>query len=448
MLHESKSVALSKIFAYVSPDCSSQNVWAFIRSEPMKKLCEKYIIQCQMDVRTPLNDTTTLAALIGRGIALQYCFEQIEQNLELLQLQESYNHLNVLHILIRHKQLTFVEALYRKHGSFVREMFEVEENDSAYELLRQLTYNKEEQGVAFVLEHHRAVYTKDMAKLRQFTVMQHGCGYSTHGKVLEIIVEAVPELREDIDTIKQNNASQELNFYEDLRQLRERFTKTVTRLEANGKRLGDYLDHTQRTFLHAAVSWCDKGLVEKLLARNMDVMRLDANGCLPIHLVHRYESIFQLLLNKNEAAQLAYVKESGHNLLHISCRNGLHGTVLKQLVDHGMDVNGPTPDGVLPLALASCCATVTFLLDNGARLDLLNGGMLASNLSYMNYCAAIELIPRLMHLSWFRDCAHIYLTWMIGTKGRDFFSCSNQSFLESHPDIRRLLFDSLYQHSK
>ncbi|XP_050072779.1 uncharacterized protein LOC126560872 [Anopheles maculipalpis] len=446
-LRESKSVALSRLFTFESPDCKSQNVWSFVRSNAMKKLSEKYIRLCEMDVRTPLHDTTTLAVLIGREIALTYCFEQIEQNLELLQLQESYNHFNILHVLIRHKQLSFVEALYQKHGAFVKEMFEVVE--TAYDLLRILIYNKEEHGLSFVFKHHRDFYTKDMDKLRQIVITHLDGTNPSHGNLFEIIKEAVPELREDVDTLKQSKNSQENDFYEDLRQLRDHFTKTLTRLETNGKRLDDYLDQNRRTFLHGAVSWGAKDLVAKLLAHNMDVMKLDANGCLPIHLVYRHESMFLLLLSKNESAQLAYVKpNSGYNLLHISCRNGLHGEALKQLIDYGMDVNGPTSDGELPLSLAACCATVTFLLENGARIDLLNEDLLSRNLNYMHNCAAIALIPRLTHLPWFRKCAHLYLVWMIDTQSRYFFSYSNQEFLEEHPNIRRLLFDSLYEHSK
>uniref|UniRef100_A0A182WAJ2 Uncharacterized protein n=1 Tax=Anopheles minimus TaxID=112268 RepID=A0A182WAJ2_9DIPT len=448
-LHESKSVALSKLFTYESTEYTSLNVWHCVRSVPMKKLCEKYIRECKMDVRTPLCDGTTLGVLIGRDIALQYCFEQIEQDLTLLQLQDNCGKLNILHHLIRCKHLAFVEALYRKHGSFVTEMFEVQEpeNYAAFELLRMLMYNTDEQGVSFVLKNHRQFYTTDMVRLRQVTVQQHNCSNPSYDKLLKVIVEAIPDLRENIEPDKLN-VLQQRDFYDDLRNLRAHFVKTVTKLEIDGKRLDDYLDSNRRTYLHAAVSWSDKSLVEKLLARDMDVMKLDDNGCLPIHLVYRSESMFDMLLRKNKSAQLSYVNEAGHNLLHICSKNGIYGRVLEQLIEHGMDVNGSTPDGQIPLSLASCCATVTFLLDHGARIDLLNGDLLSRSLNHMNYCAAIALIPRLTHLPWFRQCAHMYLTWMIGEQTRDFFSCSNQKFLEKHPDIRRLLFDSLYEHSK
>ncbi|XP_053666097.1 uncharacterized protein LOC128715241 [Anopheles marshallii] len=449
-LHEPRSVALSRIFLCEFAEDSTVNVWNFVRSVPMKKLCEKYIRDCQLDVRIRLRDTTTLSALISRDIALQYCFEQIEQDLTLLQLQDNFEKFNILHNLIRCKHLAFVEALYRKHSTFVKAMFEVQEpeNDAPFKLLRLLMYNSDEQGIQFVLKYHCDFYRKDMTKLREVTVQQQNCSKPSHGKVLEVIAEALPELREDIESIKLKNNSPQRDFYEDLRNLCDHFAKTVTKLEANGKRLDDYLDTNRKTFLHAAVSWSNKSLIENLLSRNMDVMKLDDNGCLPIHLVYRSESIFEMLLRRNEMAQLSYINEAGYNLLHISCRNGLHGTILEPLVEHGMDVNGPTPDGQLPLSLASCCATITFLLDRGARVDLLNGDLLSSNLNHMHYCAAIVLIPRLIHLPWFRQYAHMYLPWMLGEQSRYCFSSSTGKFLETYPDIRRLLFDSLYEHSK
>uniref|UniRef100_A0A182PGF9 SOCS box domain-containing protein n=1 Tax=Anopheles epiroticus TaxID=199890 RepID=A0A182PGF9_9DIPT len=158
-----------------------------------------------------------------------------------------------------------------------------------------------------------------------------------------------------------------------------------------------------------------------------------------------YDSMFRLLLERNEQEQLAYVNPAGYNLLHIGCKNGLHGDALERLIEHGMDVNGPAPDGQLPLSLAACCGTVKFLLAHGAHIELLNGELLAASLNHMHYCAAHRIILRVAQLPWFRECAHMYLPWMV--TNRD-ISERNQDFLEEHPHIRRFLFDCLYEHSK
>uniref|UniRef100_A0A6E8VLX4 Uncharacterized protein n=1 Tax=Anopheles coluzzii TaxID=1518534 RepID=A0A6E8VLX4_ANOCL len=451
-LRETKPVALSRILCYESKDCPSLHFWNFVRSSPMKKLCAKYIGECGMELHTRLaDDTIVLAVLIARGIALEYCFEQIEQNLTLLEWQDHYSRLNILHLLIRWKQLTFVEALYSRHGALVKDLFELEEPDRdvpAYELLRQLLHNADGQGILFVVKHHRAFYLKDMEKLRQAVVIQHHSPNPSYDKALDVLGEKLPELREHIEANKKQQNIKESDFYDHLRSLCDSFKKTVLKLETDGKKLDDYLDSNGRTFLHVAASWGNKTLVERLLVRNMDVMALDDKGALPIHWVYRCESIFEMFLERNVPAQLAYVNPAGYNLLHICCKNGLHGDTLKVLLEHGMDVNGAAPDGQLPLSLASCCGTVSFLLEHGARIDLLNEELVTGSLRHMHYCAAIALIKRVADAPWFRKCAHIYLPWLVGDQSRHSFAWTSEEFLQKHPDIRRLLFDSLYEHSK
>uniref|UniRef100_A0A182QFA6 Uncharacterized protein n=1 Tax=Anopheles farauti TaxID=69004 RepID=A0A182QFA6_9DIPT len=445
---ESKMVALGKIFHYEPEMDKYITFWNFAKPVPVKKVCESFINEHGIDLTAQLPETTTLDALISNGIALSYCFEQIGKHLNLLRLQGKYSKLNILHTLIRGKHLTFVKELYDKHEPLMVEIFEVKDSEGApaFELLRLLLHNAYEEGIIFVLEHHREFYMTDKQKLLK-AVMQYNLSKISYEKFYLVFLKTVPELREEVDIAKCSNTPPDDIFYNDLRGLRERFTGTVSRLEANGKQLDDYLGCDRRTFLHVAVTWRDKSLVEKLLDHGMDVMKLDNEGRLPIHLVDRFESLFELLLSKNESAQLSYVNPAGHNLLHISCKNGLRGSALEKLLAHGMDVNGPTPDGQLPLSLASCCGTVTFLLEHGARLELLNGDLLERSLNHMHYCAAMVLIPQLAHLPWFRECAHIYLPWFVGHHNRDFFS-GNQSFLEQHPDSRRLLFDCLCEKRK
>ncbi|XP_053674554.1 ankyrin-3-like [Anopheles nili] len=449
-LRETEMQALTRALRFVSEEYKFTNVWTFIGSVPMKKLLSKYIKQSGLDLCAPAGETTNLAAMINKGIALDYCFAQIEQHLELLQLR-AHEEL-ILHTLIRSRQLTFVKALYKKHGPLVKKLFEAEspEHRPAFELLRLLVYNTDIDGLRFVLEHHREFYAKNVAKVRSVSVRQHHPKKAAYEKVYDLLVEAFPELHPSADDeVKQlHDSLQHEEFYNELRSLRDNFKKTVTRLEQGGKRLDEYLDCDHRTFLHVAASWGDKTLVEKLLNHGMDVMKPDSNNALPIHLVARCESIFSMLLAQNEQGQLSWELEEGYNLLHLSCKKGIYGDGLERLLELGLDVNAAAADGQLPLSLASCCGTVTFLLDHGARVELLNEDLLSSSLQHMQYCAASVLLPKVFQLEWFRKCAHQYLPWMVGSQNRDFFSCSNQRFLEEHPDIRRLLFDSLYEHSR
>ncbi|XP_058122637.1 uncharacterized protein LOC131293842 [Anopheles ziemanni] len=446
---ETKSQAITNIFRFDSKDYSYISVWTFASSVPMRDLCSKYVLQGEFDLRTKIESSSLLGIFITRSIALDYCMQKIEEDLDLLRLEGSHNRENVLQKLIRCKRLTFVKDLYEKHGSLMKEIFETEdpEHKPAFELLAILVQNMDEHGLLFVLENHRDYYVRHMDYLIKATFKLSSLKKTAHTKLAEIIAKIIPEALIKLDEIKNTPDSKQNDFYDMIRDLRESFGKTVTRLEADGKSLEDYLDGNGRTFLHAAVDWSEKYLVEKLLARNFSVMHKDANGCLPIQLA-RNESIFEMLLAKNEPAQLDCVNETGYNLLHVSCRNGLRGAALEKLLEHGMDVNEPAPDGNLPLSLASCCGTVRFLLNQGARIELLNDNFFSERLPTMQYCALWEFLPRIFQLDQFKSCAHLLLPSMVGRLNRDFFYCDHERYLEQHKDIRRVLFDSLFEHSK
>uniref|UniRef100_A0A240PNW2 Ion transport domain-containing protein n=1 Tax=Anopheles atroparvus TaxID=41427 RepID=A0A240PNW2_ANOAO len=465
---ETKLHALSQIFRYDAAEYKYISIWSFANSAPMKKLCSKYIILGQFDLRTRFEGSTLLGTCIERGIALDYCLQEIEADLDLLRMEEDHTGTNVLHKLIRCKRLSFVNDLYSKHESVVKEIFEIENSvyKPAFDLLEILVQNMDEDGLVFVLEQHRDYYLKDKEHLVNLTIKKPCMNKAAHERLCEITIRKIPQLEATLadwhnsSDWQDNGKFRYLTFighekinprmsiiaaFNDLvLNLRDSFTKTIEQLEANDRRLDDYVDSNGRTLLHAAVDFCAEALVKKLLARHFDVKKKDAKGCLPIHLVRRSESIFEMLLAENETGQLEYINDAGYNLLHISCKNGLSGAPLEKLLEHGMDVNDTAPDGHLPLSLASCCGTVRFLVNHGARVELLNEHLFSDRLPNMNYCAVWELIPHIATADWFKSCAHLLLPWMVGNEIRE---RSNERDLEKHEDIRRVIFDSFYQHS-
>ncbi|XP_058064811.1 uncharacterized protein LOC131214457 [Anopheles bellator] len=448
---ETETQAFNKIFPRLS---EYSNSWHLIRSPPMKKLFTKYTKQYKLDLKAQCGETTLLATLIHAGVALDYCFEAIRNDLELLRLQDN-GRITVLHYLIIYKHTKFVAQLYRDHGTFVRDVFETDDPDlrPGNLLLRLLLQpsTTDEAGVTFVLQHHREFFARDIDQLRKSTVEMYWFREIVSSRAVEVLANAIPELNNMISEViklKQANDEGKHVFYEDVRALSNNFTKTVERLESNGKLLEEYLDKDGRTLFHVAVDWNDRRLVERLLERKFDLLQRDAKGCLPIHYA-RSESIFELLLAKDEEGQLTSVTDEGYNLLQNACTKGFRGSdVMEKLLNSGMDVNEPATNGQLPLSLAGCCGTVSFLLKHGARPELLNEKLLESSFNNMRYCSAWQLIPRIAHFDWFRKIAHKFMPWMVGGQNRDFFSCSNERELEKYDDIRRLLFDSLYEHSK
>uniref|UniRef100_A0A2M4AAC6 Putative ankyrin n=1 Tax=Anopheles triannulatus TaxID=58253 RepID=A0A2M4AAC6_9DIPT len=453
--HETDTRAFNQIFFYRDPDeWSGDHIWYHVRSPPIKELCAKFAKQYQLDVTVKLPHTIVLEYLVRQGLLLDYCYETIRNNLSLLSLCAGYDELSILHRLIVSKRLEFVEELYRDHGEIVKRIFEAETNH-AYLTMRFVVQQADEPGLTFILKHHGEYFVRDVEKLRESTVGMYFFKELRQKKscFVDFLMESIPELQKAINEAKNaKKQTYELDneFYDLFQKLSKNFPKTVEQLEADGKALVEYRNGTdQRSFLHFAADHGDLVLLERLLKRDFDVLLRDRNSFLPIHL-SRQESTFELLLSQDESAQLQYLTEQGYNLLHVCCQRGFRGSdVLQRLCDSGIDVNGAAPDGHLPLSLACCCGTVRFLLKHGARVDLLNDQLVeAALLSNMRYCAAWELLPHIAHLDWFGKIAHRYLPWMVGSQNRDSFSCSNEQKLTEHEDIRRILFDSLYKHSR
>uniref|UniRef100_A0A2M4CGC8 Putative ankyrin n=1 Tax=Anopheles darlingi TaxID=43151 RepID=A0A2M4CGC8_ANODA len=455
---ETDSQAFNEMFCY-RPDSeyAYDHLWYYVRSPAMKKLCAKYAEQYQLDLSSHLNDTIVLEYLIREGLFLDYCYKTIRNDLSLLRVCGRNDELTMLHTLILSKRLAFVKELYRDHGEIVKSIFEVDsrEPSQAHVAMRYLVQEADEVGLQFVLEHHREYYVRNVDKLQESTVDMFVFKdlLQKSSRIVDLLQQTFPELRDAI-SIAKNDKKQayELDneFYDLFDRLRNSFLATVEHLEAHGKQLEQYRDETDhRSFLHVAASYGDLALVRHLLERTgCDVLQPDRQSLLPIHLTDE-ESVFELLLAKNESAQLAYLTEQGYNLLHVCCQRGLREPrALQRLCANGFDVNAAAPDGQLPLSLASCCTMVRFLLEHGAQVELLNEQLVEDNLSTMRYCAVWELLPHIIHLDWFNRIAHRYLPWMVGSKTRDSFSCSNEDELTVHDDIRRILFDSLYKHSR
>ncbi|XP_049546822.1 uncharacterized protein LOC125957858 [Anopheles darlingi] len=451
---ETDSQAFNQIFFYRAPeDWSGEHIWHHVRSQPIKQLCAKYAEQYKLDVTVELPGTILLGYLVCEGLLFNYCFEAIRNDFSLLRLCGGYDELPILHSLIVRKRLKFAEKLYRDHGEIVKGIFEAEPNQ-AYSTMRYVMQLADESGLQFILKHHREYFLRDVDKLLESTVGMNFFKELRHKspRFVDFLMEVIPEFQNAINEAKSaKKETYELdNDFNDLfEKLRNSFAKTVEQLEADGKVLEEYRDGSdQRSFLHAAANYGDLTLMERLLERNFDVLVRDRNSLLPIHLTYQ-ESAFEMLLAKNESAQLQYLTEERYNLLHICCKRGFRSPgVLERLCANGIDVNGAAPDGQLPLSLASCSGTVRFLLKRGARVELLNDQLVEANLSNMCYCGAWELLPHIAHLDWFTKIAHRYLPWMVGSQNRDSFSCSNERNLTDHEGIRRILFDSLYKHSR
>uniref|UniRef100_A0A182QYN4 EGF-like domain-containing protein n=1 Tax=Anopheles farauti TaxID=69004 RepID=A0A182QYN4_9DIPT len=400
---ESESEAFNRIFPYEYFEYSYTSTWAFVRP-PLKALCSNYVVQYRLNLTLKTGEVLAITDLLSRKVALDYCYEHIRLNPEILPL-ETCDRQNVLQHLFQHDQLEFIKELYINDPA-VKTVFHTK---GAFELLREALANRNITRLRFLLEHH-ADY-----------------------------------LRSDPDALEEHAIGQ--TWFDRYYELKKNFDTTVATLKSEGQLLQDIRDEKNKNLLHQAVEWDDTNLIQLLLDGEFDLNRKDCDGNLPIFFVRSWPA-FEMMYAKFPVDP-TIANETGYNLLHHSCKVGsCNGEkILTKLLELGFDINQRTCDGNVPLSLASCCSVVRFLLQHDAKIELIDGDALAKTLHTKLHCAAWAILPKIAQLEWFGKMAHVYLPWMLGNQNRDFFTCSCGRNLEKHPEIRKTLFDSLYRHS-
>ncbi|XP_053674078.1 uncharacterized protein LOC128724378 [Anopheles nili] len=441
---ETESQAFNRIFPYEYEELDCIPTWSFVRPN-VKNLVTEYVVQYRLDLTYKWGGNLHVLDLLSRKIALDYCFEEIRANHDILRL-DAHREMNVLHRLLDNDLLAFVEELYAENPA-VRKIFETK---GAFEILQGALHKQDMNLLTFILQHHTEFLRSRPDELIEFALGATWFGKCTYQKPFALLAESFPEMQHKInETIALATKVQKMQSFRDVySDLTKNFERTIETLTADAKHLQDILDDQQRNVLHQAVEWNEPLLIRKLLDYDGDLMNCqDEMGNLPIFLVRSMEAL-EMLYEKTPVGPTD-TNTNGYNLLHHSCKFGHYNSekVLSKLVSWGYDVNQATNDGSVPLSLASCCSTVKFLLQNGAKLELINGTALGSTLNDKQRCAAWALIPKIAHFDWFEGMAHKYLPWMLGGQNRDFFMCSTGYHLEEYPELRKTLFDSLYKHT-
>uniref|UniRef100_A0A9I3K5E5 Uncharacterized protein n=1 Tax=Anopheles maculatus TaxID=74869 RepID=A0A9I3K5E5_9DIPT len=443
---ETESEAFNRIFPYKCEEYSYMTTWSLIRPY-VKELCSKYVVQYRLDLSYDNGKFLNVMDLLSRKVALDYCFEEIRRNPEILKLStKDEPEQNVLHALYRHDHLDFVKEMYEQHPA-VKPWFETVE---AFVILRITLTHRNIEKLKLILEHHKAYLSSNPAELEEYAIGQTWFDRSVYREPFSILAAAFPEKLDVINETKSQAAvlQRAQSFTDWFYALKKSFDEALESLKADGILLPSLLEDNKRNVLHQAVDWDEVELVKNLLGCGLDLNQRDGEGNLPIFYV-RSVAAFEMLYEKTPVDSTV-TNDKGYNLLHHSSRvSNYNGEeILKKLMQLGFDINQRTLDGNVPLSLAVCCSTVRFLLANGANFELINGDALVKTLNGKLYCAAWALIRKIAHLPWFEEIAHAFLPWMLGNQNRDFFTCSSGEYLEKHPDIRKILFDSLYRHSR
>ncbi|XP_557569.4 uncharacterized protein LOC3289870 [Anopheles gambiae] len=441
---ETESQAFNRIFTHRCEEYSFMTTWSLIRSHS-KEQCSKYVVQYGLDLAYQNGENANVVELLTRKIALEYCFEGIRRNVDILNLG-AHDGDNVLHHLFKHDHLEFVKELYEQNPS-VKPIFET---TAAFPILGITLRHRKVEMLRFILDHHKDYLRSEPAKLQEYATGQPWFDRSVYREPFTLLAAAFPEQQDVINqTIAEAIKRQQTKSFTDrFYALQKSFDDAMAALKAEGLPLEHVVDERNRNILHQAVDWDELQLIKNLLACGADLHQKDDEGNWPIFSVRSMDA-FELLYDKMRIDPTV-TNDHGYNLLHFASKVGSYSrqAILTKLLELGFDINQSTHDGNVPLSLANCCSTVSYLLKQGADVELVNGSALVQTLHGKQHCAAWALLPKIAHLSWFPEIAHAFLPWMLGNQNRDFFTCSCGRYLEQYPDIRKTLFDSLYNHSR
>lgn len=196
--NESEDQAFHDVFRIEHENCSYTTIFSFLKKYgPIFERVEKAIQKYKLKLSHQWKHNIILGRLIEHKIALNYCFEGIRNDPQLLGLKE-HESTTILHQLLRRGHLDFVNEMYNKHPE-VKTFFNTE---SAYEIMRQAIFFQNRDMIQLMLEHHETFLKRDLDKLKDEVVC---CQYNTkdfYETRGDLLLECFPEFKESIEEMK------------------------------------------------------------------------------------------------------------------------------------------------------------------------------------------------------------------------------------------------------
>ncbi|KAL1381810.1 hypothetical protein pipiens_013332 [Culex pipiens pipiens] len=360
--NETEEEAFHEIFL-LKNEYDNITTFEYIRKDGLVFECvEKAIEKYKLKLTYRWKNYTILGRLICYKVALDYCFESIRSDPQLLGLKE-YEAVTALQFLVTEEHLNFVREMYTKHPEVKTYL----NTDKAYEVLWNAINDGSHETVQFILEHHGEFLKKDLVKLKdQVVCYQYHTKefYETHQ---DLLVEFFPEFREVIQEsmakatssrIKRRDSSPLGYSREEASRL---FSKAcggalvyVSEMFLSGNYDLDYnfkhdFDNTPLIGLFDYMEEPNLHIVKQLLERGVDVQ---VKNCWGRDALPTLVRGFRL------------AKRYGHGV-----------ETVQLLLDHGAAIHTTDLDGNTPLHLAFVdgdAELVEFLVQNGADLGAVN----------------------------------------------------------------------------
>ncbi|KAL1395777.1 hypothetical protein pipiens_002796 [Culex pipiens pipiens] len=444
---ETESEAFGRLFRFEAEDLESLSIFTFYRKGPVKGSIERAIEKYGFDLAYQWKGVTILICMLCRNIALEYCFKGIRKNPKLLGIVVHGN-TTVLHETIRFKHLDFLREMYQLAPE-VKDYFN---GEGGLNLLRTVLYEKSHDRVEFILEHHVDSLKSDEPALKEI-VCSNSYSKEHYDQHYKLFIQYFPEYRDEIEKARTQPPTQYYSFG-----VEGSFTSIgvdVSNLDDLPQPYSTARGSKGETLLHLAVEKDNRELFTKLIEAGCDPDTLDNEGNHPIHFVQS-EAMLDLIINRHPEGRnlVQLTNQDGLTVLHKVCSLYIGHepliSLVEKVIDLGADVHQLTNAGESVVFFTGSTAVLEVLMKHNVQLDIATKEgetALLRHLRHGNTWMVRELLRHVHQLPTFKDHAHKYLEPMLG-RNRDFFSCDYQDFLEQYPETTKLLFDSLFNHSR
>ncbi|EAT44974.1 AAEL003740-PA [Aedes aegypti] len=448
-LNETESQAFNNIFHYEEYDSSS--TLTLVRAGPARKIVEEYIVRYKLDLSYQFKNVTILRCLLSRNLALDYCWETIRSNPKLLGLSVNEES-TMVHVCIEYGHLDILKEMYEAHPE-VKQYFET---DGSFGCLQARCFEKRHEAVVFMLENHNRFFLKDLNKMKELISNIH-YNQDVYDIAKELLITYLPSLRAELDEKKER----EPVFYpgDDLKAAFWKYNLEFegSRIRANDptQSLSSVRGFKGVTLLHYAVDKNNIELCRVLMDSGCDIDAVDDEGNHRIHFVKSIEMLDFIIERYPSGRSLTHrTNTHGQTILHrifsFYMNSEPLNALMEKIISYGADVNLKDNSGESIAFLIASDDLLVILEKYNLDLEVVNNAgesVLERHLNYRHVWLAQALLRRLHERPSFKDHAHKYLEPFMFSN-RDFFSCDYQPFLEGNPETTKLIFDSVYNHSR
>ncbi|KXJ73546.1 hypothetical protein RP20_CCG015590 [Aedes albopictus] len=448
--NETESEAFNRVFHCEEYEYSS--TLSLMRKGPASNKIEEYIEKYGLDLSYQWKGVTILEHVLRRKLALDFCCGAIRQTPKLLGLIVSEG-TTIVHVCIELGHLEFLKEMYQIHPE-AKQYFET---DGSFACLEGVLHRKCHDAVSFIFDNHIDFFLKHMDRMKSQVISSIQNYQDVYESNYYLLAKYFPSLKNDLE--ERRTSEPEFHTWQDFQEAFRiydlQFKESAIITNDPTQRLNTVRGCKGLTLLHYAVDKNNIELFLFLMQSGCDIDAVDDDGNHLIHFVRSIE-MFDFIIDKHPDGRYLVHRTNtqGQTILHRIFSFSIDfeplNSLMEKIISYGADVNLQDNNGESIAFLISNDDQLTILEKYNLNLELVNRtgeSVLERHLKYRNVFLARDLLRHLRTKPSFKDQAHKYLEPFM-LSNRDFFSCDYQPFLEDNPDTTKLIFDSVYHHSR